>query len=154
MPRFRFSLEPALRYKERRERLAEIAQLHALGRKQACAAEVNRLRQSLEMAAQFLHGRMATGFDVTTWLATMRQTEQLGKSLQAARDREREADRQFQEAVKVYQQAAREAEALRTLKQQQHHDYLEATARAEQIDLEQIALRRWPGPERAEGEES
>lgn len=152
MTRFHFSLEQALRYKERRERLAEIAQLRALAAKQTCLAEVTRWRLALDETALSLQRQMGGAFNLVIWLATVRKSEQLGKELQAAQDRALKAEEQFRDAVGRYKQAAREAEALRTLKQQQHQNFRDEAAKAEQIGLEAMALNRWHNSGDAEPE--
>lgn len=149
MQRFVFTLERVLKYKERRERLAEMRQLRALATLRTCEAVVATLRDRWQEAGALLPGGTGRTLDVAAWLAHFRHVERLARELAAAEHQVREAARRVEEAAALRRQQAREAEALRQLRRRQHEEYWRQAAKAEQRFLDEQGLRRWQQPEAA-----
>lgn len=143
MTRFRFPLEQALGYKARRERIAELEQMRALAEKQRREAHVKKLQQLLDENAAELRAQIGRTVDLVAWFATLNQSSLLEKQLKTAREAVQAAETTFNEARERYRKAAKEAEALRTLRQEQHQRFLDAEAKSEQTALDAISLSRW-----------
>lgn len=152
MRRFRFRLAQVLHVKEQRERVAEVRQQQALALRTACEAEVKALGDDLERTAATLTAKMGRPLDFAAWLATYRKSEQVGRALLAAETRAQQAVQAYEAASAQRRRLAVEAEALRQLRQQQLHAHQHAAARAEQIFLDELSLRRWQPPEAQEEE--
>ncbi|MFO0966552.1 MAG: hypothetical protein U0793_13340 [Gemmataceae bacterium] len=143
MPRFRFPLEQALRYKERRERLAEIRQMQAAGRKRACDLDVQQLEREIESNAKRLEDQMHGPVESSAWMAVFQRSEQLGKELRLALERRTQAEKVMQETMAAYQRAVQEAESLRTLRSRRHEEHRDQETKTEQVRIEEQTLRRW-----------
>jgi flagellar export protein FliJ len=143
MRRFDFPLEQVLRHRERREQQAELREQHAAAALRTVQAECTTLRCQLDEVAAALHGKMGAALDVTAWLAAYRQAERLGSDLQSAETRQAAALQALQEAAVDRKKKALEAEALRRLKQSRKQKHDDDVAKAEQIALDEIGMRRW-----------
>src|SRR4051812_43300106 len=119
MARFRFTYAAILRYRELRERQAELRQWQAHHEWQACRAAEEALLGRIRETAAGLQPRLGQGQSVETWLALYRQVARLEQDLKAARQRTEEAAHAWQEASAGRAQAARDAEVLRQLQDRQ-----------------------------------
>jgi flagellar biosynthesis chaperone FliJ len=145
MPRFQFNLERVLRHKERHERQAELRQQQALGQLRAVEMEIAVCQRRLDDSAAALQGKLGRSLDLSAWLASYREAERLARELAAAEARRLRALQALQEAAAGRRKKALEAEALRHLRRRHKQKHEESAARAEQVALDEISLRRWTG---------
>ncbi|MBI3408767.1 MAG: flagellar FliJ family protein [Planctomycetes bacterium] len=143
MKRFEFALERVLHFKKQRERLAEARQLEARARLQAAEAVLKELRRELEKTAMEMRARLGEGLELGAWTAGYRKVEQLGRKVSAAEEAVRLAAKHYMDASAARKQLAIEVEGLKQLRERQWHEHQAAAARAEQIMLDDIGLRRW-----------
>jgi hypothetical protein len=139
--RFVFSLERVLQHKERRERLAEMRRMRAGAVLQAREAAANLARGRFHEAGAVLARRQA--LDVTSRLAGFRHLDRLAREVAQAEIHVREAARTLEDASAEHRRLAREAEALRQLRQRRHEEHLKQTLKAEERFLDEQGLRRW-----------
>jgi hypothetical protein len=140
--RFVFSLERALKHKERHERLAEMLQLRALSVLRAQETALANLRADWTRAGEKISAAMPA-LDLTVWLNHYQNIHRLARELSAAEIRTQDAARQVEEATKQRRRWAREAEALRQLRSRQLERHQERAAKAAYRFLEEEGLRRW-----------
>ncbi len=139
MKRFEFRLESVLKFKQRREQLAELRQLQARAAWDAAQAEVDRLRGQLDRLAE----QMQRGGDGRAWIAGQKQAVLLSPLLDQAAGLARQAEQQYQEAAAQRTQIAQEVEALLQLRRDQLQAHQHEVARAQQEQLDEVSLRRW-----------
>jgi len=145
MRRFEFSLERVLRHKERAERQAELKQSQALAHLRGVDAEVAAIRRRLDETAAGLEAKVGNKLDLAAWLANYRMAERLQRELSAAQQRRAAALHALQEAAGQRKKKALEAEAIRHLRHRRKEQHDSAAAKAEQVALDEISLRRWLG---------
>lgn len=143
MKRFEFRLESVLKWKQRREWLAQLRQRQARAALDKALAIVHGLQNQLTQAAQLFeaalagHDRLASGFE------QQQHSVLLGRLLEAAEADARQADRAFQDACKARTQLATEVEALLFLKKQHWDDYRKELAHVQLADMDEMGMRRW-----------
>lgn len=147
MQRFRFSLERVLRLKKQRKRLAEARQAETLARLREIEAEEEVLKRELQKTALGMQEKLAQGLNLTNWLNAFRQAESIGKSMANAQARRLVAVGRVAEAAAALRQVAQETEALIQLRERHWQAYREAVNKTEQIQLDDLGLRRWRGAE-------
>ena len=147
MQRFRFSLERVLRLKKQRKRLAEARQAETLARLREIEAEEEVLKRELQKTALGMQEKLAQGLNLTNWLNAFRQAASIGKSMANAQARRLVAVGRVAEAAAALRQVAQETEALIQLRERHWQAYREAVNKTEQIQLDDLGLRRWRGAE-------
>jgi flagellar export protein FliJ len=140
--RFEFRLERVLRYREQRERLAEIEQKQAAASLRASEDEIAALQDRLGQTARFLH-RQAAGDNPAVWLACYAQAVRIGNALEAAEARAEEARHKLQEANLRRKEARIEVEGILTLRHKYAALHQKSQERAEQERGDELAVWRW-----------
>src|SRR4029077_12758307 len=124
--RFEFKLERVLRYKEQRERLAEIRQKQAAAALKMIQDEIAGLEGRLKTTAAIMEKQLGD-MGVTAWLACHAQAVRIGKRIEAAESRAHQARLDLLEANARRKQATIEVEGILTLR----HKEWQAHRRAE-----------------------
>jgi flagellar export protein FliJ len=145
MKRFTFELERVLKFKQRREQLAQVQQRQASAALQAAKAEALTLRDQLDRACLRLQQKLGKPQDATTWLAVYLQSSLLQQALQSAGQKVEGAAANFQVAAAARQKAAVDVEMLLTLRQQKWQEHLREFQQTAQERLDELGLRRWLG---------
>lgn len=143
MKRFDFRLQRVLKLKQQRERLAELRQRQARQVLDAARAEVARLWEQLGHTAGALTGKLGGAVPASAWVAHYDHSVQLSKILETAEAREQRAEQGVQEAAALHTRIAQEVEALLCLRGQQWASHWQEVARADQVRLDELGLRRW-----------
>jgi flagellar export protein FliJ len=141
--RFTFELDRVLKYKQRRERLAEVKHKQATTALQAARNEAEALRRQLDLACLRLQDKMGKPQDTITWLAVYRQGTILDQALQIAGRKVERATHDLAQAAAARKQAAVEVEVLLTLRHQRWHEHRVEMQRAEQERLDELGMQRW-----------
>jgi flagellar export protein FliJ len=140
---FVFSLEKVLRFKQRREWLAEVGLKQAAAVLQTRASMVAALRDQVAKACDDLPATVGQALDTATWLVGYWQSVRLGEALEAAEQQARQAAKDHQQAAAQRQQAAKEVEVLLTLRKQRWSEHQQQWQKTRQEELDEISLRRW-----------
>lgn len=143
MQRFSFPLERVLKYKERRERLAEMRQMQAVALLQARERVVEGLKEQWANAGAALPGGSQGPLDVAAWIAHVHHVQRLARELAGAESQVRDAVRAVEIAADQRKLRAREAEALRQLRRRREELHMEQMAAAEQRFLDGEGIQRW-----------
>jgi flagellar export protein FliJ len=145
MKRFHFELERVLKFKQRREQLAEVQQKQAAAALQAAQAETLALGEQLTRACLTLQQKLGKPQDATTWMAVYLQSARLQQALQTAGTKVKQAAHDFDVAAAARKQAAMEVEALLTLRQRKWQEHRRDVQQTVQEQLDDVSLRRWLG---------
>src|SRR5579862_6842561 len=145
MKRFTFALERVLKFKERREQLAQAKQKQAAMLLQEAQAETSALSEQLERVCLRLQHKLGKPQDATTWMAVYLQSARLQQALQTATARVERAAHEFDVAAAARKQAAIEVEMLHTLRQQKWQEHRRKYEHAAQEQLDELGLNRWLG---------
>jgi flagellar export protein FliJ len=145
MKHFTFDLDRVLKFKQRREQLAQVQQKQAAAALQAAQAEAATLRDQLDRGCLRLQLKLGKPQDATTWLAVYLQSSLLQQALQSADRKVEGAAEKFQVAAAARTKAAAEVEVLLTLRQQKWQDHLREFQQTAQERLDELGLRRWLG---------
>lgn len=143
MKRFEFRLARVLKLKRQREQLAEIRQKQARAALDAAQAMVAAQEQRLAQTADTLAAQVGQALASLTWIALHEQSVQLSRLVQEAEAQQRQAAQKLQEAEAQRTQMKQEVEALLFLRRQQWQAYQQDLARAQQEQLDELALVRW-----------
>lgn len=143
MKRFEFRLARVLKLKRQREQLAEIRQKQARAALDAAQAMVAAQEQRLAETADTLAAHLGQALASLTWIALHEQSVQLSRLVQEAEAQEKQAAQKLQEAETQRTQMKQEVEALLFLRRQQWQAYQHDLARAQQEQLDELALVRW-----------
>jgi flagellar export protein FliJ len=148
MRRFEFKLERVLRYKQQRERLAEIRQKQAAAALKLVRDEIARLEGQLKTTAAIMEQQLGE-MGVTSWLACHAQAVRIGKAIETAEARANQARLDLLEANARRQQATIEVEGILTLRHKEWQAHRRAAERQEQQRGDELAVRRWQMARRA-----
>jgi flagellar export protein FliJ len=155
MKRFAFALESVLRFKRRREWLAELGQKQAAAALQQARAEVVVLRDRLDGVCTRLHDKLGKTLDTAAWMAAYHQSALLAQALETATQAVDRATRTWERAAAVHKQAAMEVEVLLTLRREKEQEHRRDALQAGQEEVNEATLRRWhaggPAGEAEEG---
>lgn len=143
MKRFEFRLDRVLHYKERREQQAELEEQRLAAALNVQDGEISALERRLKQLAEDWSNQSARALDLTAWLNNARGAERLQRELITAQARRLQTLQALQAAAVRRRQAALEAEALRQLRRRRKDQHEAAAAKAEQVQLDEISLRRW-----------
>jgi flagellar export protein FliJ len=141
--RFVFALERVLKFKQRRELLAEIQQKQASAALQAAQAEAEALHEQLSQVCARLLEKLGVAQETSLWLAGYRQSASLEQALQGAKGKVERATKDLDVAGAVRKQAAIEVETLLVLRRRQWQEHHDAVQHAQQEHLDELGLRRW-----------
>ena len=142
---FTFELDRVLKFKRRREKLAQVQQNQASAALQAAQAAAATLRDQLDRACLRLQQKLGKPQDATTWLAIYLQSSLLQQALQTAGQKVEGAAANLQVAAAARKQAAVEVEMLLTLRQKKWQEHLREFQQTAQERLDELGLRRWLG---------
>jgi len=141
--RFEFRLDPVLRWKAQKERMAELQQQQARQRLDKALAEAAALKAALIAIGEELESRIGRAATTTAWTVLREQAAFIAGALSAVEGRVRQAENKLHEANAARVRASTEVEALKVLEAEQRHEHQRKTARATQNDLDELALRLW-----------
>lgn len=141
--RFHFRLERVLKWKQQRQRQAELLQQAAQLAWTAAQAEVQELQARFAQAARALEGQIGQAVPIGAWLAKQAYGDQIRQALESAEARFGVAAQKLREAAAQRTQIATEVEALLILRRQQGQAHKEEATRTEQQRLDEVGLRRW-----------
>jgi flagellar protein FliJ len=141
--RFTFPLDKVLAFKERKEVVAEGRRRQAEAVLREKEAEVTAIRDKLLQASRDFPARVGEALDKGAWLTGYWQTVRLGEALDAALKQAEKAGKEYERALAVKKQAALEVEVLANLRQQRWQEHRRVLLRAEQVQLDEIGVRRW-----------
>lgn len=143
MKRFQFSLERVLKLKEQRQKLAEQHQRQALAAVEALRATLRELQDQLSTKAEEIQGQLGTPLPSGEWIARYQHSAFIEKAIERAELELQQAVQRLSEADTRRKQITTEVEALLHLRERQWEDHAEETRHQEQIQLDDIGMRRW-----------
>ena len=130
MQRFEFRLERVLKWKKRRELLAEMRQKQARVAYEGAKAQVQFLWDRLAENAGTLEAQLRDSMHPSSWMACYQHSAQLGQVLDAAEASVRRTRQQLDQANAARARIAAEVEALLYLKRRQWEEHQRAAAQA------------------------
>ena len=144
MKKFQFSLERLLRFHQQRQKQAELKLRQAALERAAAAAEVDRLQQQITEACQLqeVEGKV---IDPDTRVNSARLVEFLTRTLTLAQEKLKAADQRFREVREECTKVTQSVEAFLHLRAQQRIEHRDETNRQQQIELDEVVMRRWSG---------
>ena len=142
MKRFTFELERVLKFKQRREQVAEAQQKQAAVALQAAKVEARALGEQLDRVCLGLQQKLGKPQNTTTWMAVYLQSARLQQALQTAVGKVESAAQLYDRAA-LAKQAAVEVEMLVTLRQRKWRDHSRDMQLTAQEQLDELGLRRW-----------
>jgi flagellar export protein FliJ len=147
MQRFEFKLERVLRFKQLREKAAEIRQKKSAAALKGVLDDITTLQDHLGQTAQTVEQKLAEGaaLSLSSWLACYAQAIRIGKAIEDAEKKADQAKQVLLEANAQRKQAAIEVEGVLTLRKRQWEIYQRMKNRQEQERSDEFALRRWQG---------
>ncbi|HZU37498.1 MAG TPA: hypothetical protein VFA18_16375 [Gemmataceae bacterium] len=151
MRRFQFRLERVLKWKQQRERLAELRQQQARVILDAALAQVEQLASQIQQTAADLEQRGVASQSASVWLACYQHTAQLGQALEQAEGKVRQVERQLQQANAARARIATEVESLQLLKRQQWQEHRRQRQRLEQTELDEAGMNQWLREQQGDG---
>lgn len=151
--RFEFRLERVLRLRHQRARLAEMRQLQARRAVEVAEGRAAGIRAELAKDALGLGEKVGRALPPGAWQSVQARAARLGRELEAAEADVRRAAEELERAAAARVRAVAEEEALLYLRRRAEEAYHEATARAEQVRLDELGLQRWRSARDAAGGE-
>lgn len=143
MKRFEFRLESVLKWKKRREWLAQLRQRQARATLDKALAVVHVLQAQLAQSARLFEAALGSQRDLASGFEQQQQSVLIGRLLETAEAEARTAEQHYQEASTIRTQMATEVEALLFLKKQRWEEYRKEAARAQIAELDELGMRRW-----------
>ena len=143
MRAFEFRLERVLKWKQQRERLAELRVQEAQTRVQAAQRQAEELKEKLTLCSADLSKRDQVEQHGSTWLSRYQYAQRLTQELEAAELGIVEAKRQLQEARRRHADIATEVAAILQLRETHWREHVRERDRRVQDQLDELGLRRW-----------
>lgn len=143
MKAFEFRLERPLKLKRQQQWLAEQAQLKAQANLDIARNAVVQLQEQLTQIALLLNPNEANTPDALSWMMYQQQSVLVGRQLEAAEVRAKQAERKVEEANAERVRITTEVEALAHLREQQLDIHRREVAKVRQHEVDEISLRRW-----------
>ena len=140
-----------MKWKQQRERLAELRQKQARLVLDTANSAVQMLQERLSQTALVMQARIGQSVTTAAWIAHYHHAAQLGQTLESAEARARQAGQALQQANAERAKIATEVEALIHLRQRQWQEHQRQIARLEQNQLDELGIRRWQGETKDEG---
>ncbi len=144
MKKFQFSLERLLQFHQQRQQQAELKLRQAALERAAAAEEVERIRQQITEACQ-LSEVVGGEIDPDTRVNSARLIEFLTRTLTVAQEKLKGADQRFREVREECTKVTQSVEAFLHLRSQQRIEHRDETNRQQQIELDEVVMRRWSG---------
>lgn len=142
MKKFQFRLQRLLWYHQQRLKQAEVRLQQVAIQRESAAVVVRQIQQQIESACQLPeHAGQVVNVSARQNMAA--RLQQLGKSLNSAREILQAADQRLREANQVRTGITRDVEGLLHLRVQQFAEHSDEMARQQQIVLDEIVMRRW-----------
>ena len=142
MKKFQFRLERILRYHQQRLKQAELEVSKAAMLHEAARGEVVQCQQQIDRACQ-LNESVGGLINPTIRRNATAHLEQLGSILAAAQEKFQITGQRFREQDRVRVQISEDAEGLILLRDQQRQEHGEEILRQQQIDLDEVVMRKW-----------
>jgi flagellar export protein FliJ len=143
MKSFAFSLESVLAYKHQRERMAEMLEMKVRAVVEAARRRVEEVQEQLKRLADRM---VQAPVPPDSWPARFEQSNRLGDSLRAAQLEMEKAELALREATRERVRWSTEVESLKILREQQLEEFLREQERVEQVELDELGMRRWSQP--------
>jgi hypothetical protein len=148
--RFTFRLERVLRLKQQREKLAALAQAQAASAVERARITVAALQAELKQNALAIGAKVGQVTPSGVWLAKYEHSARLAAVLETAEQQLQHAAVCLREASVARSRFATEVEVLIAQKQRQRREHRHETMAKQQIDLNEIAMRRWQAAQHSE----
>ena len=142
MKKFHFRLERVLRYHQQRLKQAELMVAQAAMEREAARLEVLQCQQRIDRACQ-LNESVGGLVNPTIRANVTAHVDQLGAILAAAQERLKVAWQRFREQDRARALISEDSEGLLHLRDQQRHEHRDDLARQQQIDLDEVVMRKW-----------
>lgn len=142
MKKFLFRLERLLRFHQQRQKQAELRVGQAALERAAALADQVRIQHQIERACQ-LNESVGGLIDPGARLNAVWHVEQLGLVLTAAQEKLKLADRRFRDAERERMEITKNVEGLLHLRAQQQSEHRDEAARQQQIELDEVVMRKW-----------
>lgn len=143
MKRFEFRLARVLKLRKQQQWQAELRQQQARALLDAAQLEVMTLEYQLAQYTATLAAQLGQAVDLGSWIVCYEQSGQIGRALDRAEEKVKEAERKLQEADAFRVQKATEVEALKFLRSQEWQAYHHDMERDRQEQLDELSLHRW-----------
>ncbi len=144
MKKFQFSLQRLLQFHQQRQKQAELKLRQAAMERAAAAAEVERIRQQITEACE-LPEVVGGVIDPDSRVNSARLIEFLTRTLTVAQEKLKGADQRFREVREECTKVTQSVEAFLHLRSQQRIEHRDETNRQQQIELDEVVMRRWSG---------
>ena len=144
MKKFQFSLERLLRFHQQRQKEAEHKLRQAALERAGAAAEVDRIERLIVEACQ-LNESVGRLIEPATRINSARHLEALSQTLTGAQEKLEGADQRFREVREECTKATQSVEAFLHLRDQQRTEHRDEANRQQQIELDEVVMRRWSG---------
>ena len=144
MKKFQFSLERLLRFHQQRQQQAELKLRQAAMVRETAAAEIDYVRQQIAGACQ-LKEVVGGEINPSSRMNAARLVEVLGQTLTAAQEKLKAADQRFREVREECTEVTQSVEAFLHLRDQQRIEHRDEATRQQQIELDEVVMRRWSG---------
>jgi flagellar protein FliJ len=143
MRRFHFTLEPALRHRQRQKEQAQIELAAQQRRLEQEVAEAGARRLALDRHEERRAAMLSEAVDISLLNDAERYARVLGRRLAEQEVRVREATAAVEACRSVLQERRTECEALERLRERRQAEYRVEQLRAEQQSLDESSVLRW-----------
>jgi len=142
MKKFQFRLERVLRYHKQRLKEAEMRMSQALREKEAVTQVVRAYELQIEEAG---HSKERVGGLINPAIRAnlTAHLEYLAANLAVNKERLKLAEQRFRETDRERSEINSEVERLSQFRDQQRHEHHAEVMRMQQIDLDEVVMRKW-----------
>jgi flagellar export protein FliJ len=146
MKRFRFRLDPVLRYRQYRERLALMELARARQALVLSKKKIQQVRQIRKVVITDLNARQTEGLEVSRHRIYAAYLQGLGEKIESENEHLVEIGGVVRDKHETAEAKRISKETLQRVRQTQYANYLQASDRAQQKAADEvIALRKRPG---------
>jgi len=146
MKRFKFRLDPVLRYRRYRQELALMELARARQALVLSEKKIQQIQQTREGVMMDLDARQAERLEVNRYRIYTAYLKGLGAKIESEKEHLVEMGREVRDKYETAEASRISEETLQWVRQTQYTDYLQSSDRAEQKAADElIALRKRPG---------
>ncbi len=142
MKKFEFRLERVYRYNQQRLKQAELRVAQAASEREFARAAVADCELQIDRACQ-LNETEGSLINPSIRANLTAHVEQLAVILAAARERLKGSELRFRETERVRAEISQDVEGFSQLRDLRRHEHRDEMARQQQIDLDEVVMRRW-----------
>ncbi len=142
MNRFHFQLEKLLRYHQQRQKQAELMMARVGREQEAARAVVQDLERRIDTACG-LSERVGRAFVPALREQSVQYVQYMGPVLRQAQENLKSVGCRFREAQCQHTAVTQQVEALLHLRSQRWQEHQDETARQQQIELDDVVMKRW-----------